>query len=132
MIGIDTNIVIRLLTRDDKVQYRLALELVKSVRGRRLLVINPIVVAETIWVLERSYRLDRQRSRPLLEQLVHSIEFTIPTQMSCESWQSWFSATHRDFSDAMIAAINRDSGCSKTLTFDEDAAKAIPSTELLT
>jgi predicted nucleic-acid-binding protein len=63
MIGIDTNVIVRLLTRDDPEQFDAAVRLVKASGPDRQLFVNPIVVAETIWVLERIYKTDRDSSK---------------------------------------------------------------------
>jgi predicted nucleic acid-binding protein len=63
MIGIDTNVIVRLLTRDDPEQFDAAVRLVKASGPDRQLFVNPIVVAETIWVLERIYKTDRATAR---------------------------------------------------------------------
>jgi predicted nucleic-acid-binding protein len=131
LIGIDTNIVIRLLARDDPVQFEAATRLVESARDSEPLVVNAVVVAESMWVLEKRYGLESERSRPLMAQVLCSLEFSVLEQMSCENWFGWFQSTHRNFSDVIIAAINKENGCSHTFTFDKKAAKAVPGMELL-
>ncbi|MEC9344037.1 MAG: PIN domain-containing protein [Pseudomonadota bacterium] len=131
MIGIDTNVVIRLLARDDPVQFDAATRLAKSARDSDPLVINPVVIAESIWVLEKRYGLEPKRSRPLMARFVSSVEFTVMDRMRCEHWFDWFQSMHRNFSDVLIAAINIEYGCSHTVTFDRRAAKAVRGMELL-
>jgi predicted nucleic-acid-binding protein len=58
MIGLNADILIRHLAQDDRIQSRKATQLIE----RRLTEENPgfvsvVAMAETIWVLERAYRL---------------------------------------------------------------------------
>ena len=56
MIGLDTNILVRYITQDDPIQSLRATEIIE----RQLGAANPgfisvVVMAETVWVLERAY-----------------------------------------------------------------------------
>jgi predicted nucleic-acid-binding protein len=58
MIGLDTNVLVRYFAQDHPVQARTATEIVEE----RLTAQNPgfistVVMAETVWVLDRAYRL---------------------------------------------------------------------------
>ncbi|WP_163265531.1 PIN domain-containing protein [Chelativorans alearense] len=131
MLGVDTSIIVRLLTRDDARQYEAVVGLIKNNKSRGALFVNPVVVAETIWVLERVYKTDREIGRKLLSELLETVEFVVPASMHLEGWSEWFQSRHQDFSDVLIAGINRDNGCSATVTFDREAAKSVPGMELL-
>jgi predicted nucleic-acid-binding protein len=78
MIGIDTNVIVRLLTRDDPEQFDAAVRLVKASGPDRQLFVNPIVVAETIWVLERIYKTDRVTARKQVAGLLDTVEIKVP------------------------------------------------------
>jgi len=132
LIGIDTNILIRLLTRDDAAQYDLVVALVGNTEADQPLIVNPVVVAETIWVLEKSYGTNRTHARTLLSGILDSVEFMAPKMLKFEMFQDWLQSKHKNFSDVIIAGINQENGCSHTLTFDKIAAGNIPSMELLT
>lgn len=132
MIGIDTNVVIRILARDDPDQYGAAVALVRSASTASPLVVNPIVVAESVWVLERSYGLKATEAHSLMLQLLGSRELLVPERLRFENWQNWFASPHDNFSDVIIAAMNLENGCEFTYTFDRRAAKSVPGMELLT
>ena len=58
MIAIDTNVLLRYLLQDDKVQARKATALIA---GQEAVLVTDIVLVETIWVLTgRRYKLDRE------------------------------------------------------------------------
>jgi predicted nucleic-acid-binding protein len=131
LIGVDTNILIRLLVRDHIGQYQAAVALVSNSGAREPLIVNPIVIAETVWVLEKRYRQERQTARGLLATLLDTDEFAVPRRMNCDGWSDWLQSGHSNFSDVVIAAINLENGCEKTVTFDLRAAKSVPGMELL-
>ena len=132
MIGIDTNILVRLLTRDDPAQFDAAVTLVRASSASAPLFVNPVVIAETIWVLERIYKVDRMAARKQLARLLDTVEIKVPEVLRMENWTTWLDSAHADFSDVVIADLNRANGCEKTVTFDRKAAAFVPGMELLT
>lgn len=54
MIAIDTNILVRFITRDDPVQVPIADRLMRSGAIR----VSPLVLLQTAWVLDRFYQFD--------------------------------------------------------------------------
>lgn len=132
MLGVDTNVIVRLFTRDDERQHDAVIRLIKGVGNHGPLFVNPVVVAETIWVLERAYKVDRATGRTLVAELIDTVEFTLPNSLHLENWGEWLRSRHPNFSDVIIAGINRDNGCRATVTFDRKAAKWVPGMELLT
>ena len=58
MIAIDTNVLLRYLLQDDKVQAHKATALIT---GQETVLVTDIVLVETLWVLTgRRYKLDRE------------------------------------------------------------------------
>jgi predicted nucleic-acid-binding protein len=131
LIGVDTNVIVRLLVRDDPKQYDAAVALVTRARQDGPLFVNPLVIAETVWVLERRYNIAPDKTRPLIRSLLETVEFHVPVSVKMSSWVDWLSAGHVGFSDIVIAATNAENGCTQTYTFDQDAAKKVPGMELL-
>lgn len=131
VIGIDTNIIVRLLTRDDPVQFDAAVSLVKASSAAAPLFVNPMVIAETVWVLERVYKVDSPVARHQVAGLLGTVEIRVPETLRMENWEQWFMSSHPGFSDVIIADINRANGCEKTMTFDRKAANSVAGMELL-
>ncbi|MBH8556382.1 type II toxin-antitoxin system VapC family toxin [Nostocaceae cyanobacterium CENA357] len=52
MVGVDTNIIVRLLTQDDELQYRKSLEIFQN---KNIFIANTVVL-ETEWVLRFAYK----------------------------------------------------------------------------
>ncbi len=132
MIGLDTNIILRAVLNDDATQSTLAQSFMKGLDEQQKGYISLAVSLELYWVLERRYKLSRQKIGETFGNLlkVRWLEF--------ESFDALVRALDRyksnniDLSDALIAEHNLSKGCRRTVTFDEKAARHIPSMELLT
>ncbi|MHB8472625.1 MAG: PIN domain-containing protein [Gammaproteobacteria bacterium] len=56
MLGIDTNVLVRFLVRDNEVQFEKARKLIKrEVSAGRRVFVNQLVIMETEWVLRSRY-----------------------------------------------------------------------------
>lgn len=132
LIGIDTNIIVRLLLRDDESMFERAAALVARTSPDDPLIVNAVVVAESLWVLERKAKVDRKTARTTLLGLLESNEISVHDVNPFRSWAETLASDHRDWSDLIIAAINREIGCEYTYTLDLDAARSVPGMELLT
>jgi predicted nucleic-acid-binding protein len=124
MIGLDTNVVIRLLVQDDPAQLRRARKAVQqhcSEDDPGL--INSIVLVEVFWVLGSVYDYEREEVVKAIEGLLQIREIEI--QYRTEAWEALrrFQEGKVGFADCYLGSINRENGCSSTLTFDKKAAK---------
>lgn len=131
MIGIDTNILVRLLARDDEEQYGKCVALVRQAGEVGPLFVNPLVATETVWVLERRFGVGREKARRQVVEILDTQEFIVPDRLNSGDWTSWFANNHPGFFDIVIASTNAASGCLKTVTFDKRAAARVPGMELL-
>ncbi len=131
MIGVDTNVLVRYLTRDEARQAKLAsdfleLECSPEIPG----FLNDIVLCELVWVLEDVYGYERTQLAPVLEQLVRTVQLRVAdtgrTWRAIEAYRKG-----HDFADALIAELNSQAGCTETVTFDKRAGR-LPSVRLLT
>jgi predicted nucleic-acid-binding protein len=120
--GIDTNILVRYLIRDDLSQLRIASRFIEAdCSEQEPGFVNQIVLAELVWVLERGYRLDRSAVVAALDALLSA------SQLSIEHPEDARAALREyeegaDFADSLIAASNARAGCEYTATFDRRAA----------
>lgn len=124
MIGLDTNVVVRLLTQDDSRQLKRAREAITSqCSAEDPGWINSIVLVEVIWVLSSAYQYSRGEIVGAIEKLLQVRELEI--QYVDEVWEALhlYRDHPADFSDYYLAVINRKSGCGTTLTFDVKAAR---------
>jgi len=116
MIGIDTNILIRYLTRDDEQQWQQANALIQH--NQPCFIAN-IVLCELVWVLRGStYSLGKDEITSTLEALLHSAAFEFENRSLIDQALQRYKQGKADFSDYLIGAISRHAGCTETVSFD--------------
>lgn len=124
MLGVDTNVLVRYLTNDDKVQASLASELLEKYSGQEnSIFINNIVLCELVWVLAGTYKYKKEEILKVLKTLVSSIEFCFENQRIAFLALIEFEKNSADFSDILISLINNDFECTETFSFDKKASK---------
>lgn len=124
MIGLDTKIVIRYLVQDDPEQSAVACRIFeKELSAHNKGHICPIVLCEVVWVLLRSYKQKKEKILTIIRTLL--LASNIEIQHSDSAWRALkdYEKGSADFSDYLIAHLNKDCGATYTLTFDRAAAK---------
>ena len=125
MIGLDTNVLVRLLTADDPTQLAKALEVIRESRASgEGAYISVIVVAEAAWVLSISYGFDRQTLATALERVLDTAEFTVEDRALVASALAEYRRGRAQLADYLIGARNRAAGCDVTATFDRGLSKS--------
>ena len=131
MIGIDTNVIIRFILRDDERQFALAKELMTQASADQPLCVNVVTLVEVVWVLESRVRLDLASARNVMDGFVASAEIFVPSTNPFPDPAKALASAHRGWTDVVVAQINRELGCKFTYTFDKRAARDVPGMELL-
>ncbi len=123
MLGIDTNVLVRLLVADDADQTRRARRIVeKSVGQDEPVLVSLLVLIETEWVLRSRYELDKGTILTAFRGLLESRDLAFEDESAVEEALFHWKDGNCGFADCLISAHNRRLGCSATATFD---AKAI-------
>jgi predicted nucleic-acid-binding protein len=124
MIGIDTNVLVRLLVADDQRQFEKARRLVRqeAARGDPVMV-SQLVLLECEWVLRSRYGFAKAAIFGVLSGLLDSTDLQIEDEAGVEEALYLWKDSGADFADCLIAARNRALGCDSTLSFDAKAAK---------
>ena len=131
MIGLDTNALLRLLTDDDAAQGALVRKRLAALDGvPESVLLNNVVLVETLWTLRKAYGFERSELQSLLEQLLSASTFCFENRQVVTQATKLFQASAADFSDCLIAAQNTALGCEATVTFDK-AMAGLPQVELL-
>jgi predicted nucleic-acid-binding protein len=119
MRAIDTNVLVRLVARDDMVQVGAAGPFV----GKGAWV-SHLVLAETVWVLDSVYDLTREQIDTAIEMLLNHESLTLqdPDVVAAALYQ-YRSRAAVDFSDCLVLEIARKSGHLPLGTFDRNLAK---------
>jgi len=117
VIGLDTNVLVRYLLRDDPVQAaRAERELERNERFR----IDSIVLCELVWVLETGYGFSRTEIAAALERILATAQFEIESKDLALAALDDFRRSAADFSDCLIGRRNRAAGVAETVTFDRN------------
>ena len=131
MIGVDTNVLVRYLTRDNPAQYEKAAAFIEAATDRgEQLVVNTVVLCELEWVLGSVYNYSRAEIARAIEQILATAQFEVERLDEARKALADFRTTKSDFSEALIGWINRSLGAEHTMTFDRDL-KAVDTFRLL-
>jgi predicted nucleic-acid-binding protein len=130
VIGLDTNVLVRYITRDDRVQAARADRLMDSLSADSPAFVNRIVLCELVWVLGRGYRYERPAIAGVIETILSSEALVVEDHELAMEALARYRDEDLDFADALIGAINLAAGCSTTARFD-DAAAGLAGFELL-
>jgi predicted nucleic-acid-binding protein len=124
MIAVDTNILVRYITNDDKEQALLATTLLDSYIGKeKSIFINNIVLCELVWVLVRGYKYQKEDIIKTLKLLLSSIEFEFENHELAFLAVIEYEKAEADCSDILIGLLNHYRNCSVTYSFDQKALK---------
>jgi predicted nucleic-acid-binding protein len=131
MIGLDTNILVRYFTQDDPVQsYKATVLIEQRLTEQSPGFVSIVALAETVWVLERFYRLKKQEIAIVIERILGADALLLEHEAEVATALTAVWEGRGSFADALVGAINNQAGCSRTLTFDQKALR-LPGFELL-
>jgi predicted nucleic-acid-binding protein len=123
VIGLDTNILLRFLVLDDPAQSGRAVRIMGTLSEDEPGFVSVVVLAETIWVLDRVYRQDRAAIADVVQELLSSDGLALEHPAAVAMALSATRDQSADFVDALIGAVAAEAGCERTLTFDRRAAR---------
>ena len=115
MTGVDTNVLVRYIVRDEPTQAARASRELE--RGERFLV-GSIVLCELVWVLETGYGFSRRDVAVTLERILATAQFEIEAKDLALAALDDFRRSTADFSDCLLGRRNRAAGAAETVTFD--------------
>jgi predicted nucleic-acid-binding protein len=119
MLAVDTNVLVRLLTRDDADQVSAAEAFVS--RGAW---VSHLVLAETFWVLSSVYDLTRTQIATAIEMLLNHRELSLQdADVVTAALDHYRQQPAVDFSDCLVLEIARKAGHLPVATFDRNFAK---------
>lgn len=121
MIGIDTNLLVRIFIDDNHIQAHKALKLIE---GQKSVFISTLVFCETIWVLESRYHFNKKQLMMVIEKILKINQLDI--EHNDAMWLAYHEYQHinADFSDCVIGAVAKLYQCDSVVTFDKNAAKS--------
>ncbi|MGH8606884.1 MAG: PIN domain-containing protein [Gammaproteobacteria bacterium] len=131
MIGIDTNILLRIINDDDRAQSKRIRALLAPLDPiPQSVLINDVVLAETVWTLQSAYRWNKPEIVAALRLLAATATFAFEDRDILLSAISAYERSGAGFADSLIAAKNVAAGCDFTATFDR-AMRLLPGAKVL-
>jgi predicted nucleic-acid-binding protein len=124
MIGLDTNVLVRYLAQDDRLQSPLATRLIEgSLSQESPGFISTVVLAELVWVLESSYQFTQEQLATLMDALLRARQLRFQDPESASQALRDFRASKADYVDCLIQRLGAAAGCGHTVTFDRVASR---------
>jgi predicted nucleic-acid-binding protein len=126
MVSVDTNVLVRLIAKDNATQSDTAETYIE-----RHAWVSHLVLAETLWVLASAYGRTRSQLANIVEVLLSHEHLTLQEPEVVRSSLSLFrKRSSVSFSDCLILEIARKAGHLPLGTFDRDLAKLADTHEL--
>jgi predicted nucleic-acid-binding protein len=123
MIGIDTNVIVRLIVNDDERQSRAAECFIREHGGSGTpCYVSDVTLIETVWVLEAAYGYDRGMVAEALTAILEAEQLEFDSPVDAAAAVEDFRHGRADFADCLIGRTNLRAGCSHTVNFDRKAA----------
>ncbi|MDQ3445517.1 MAG: type II toxin-antitoxin system VapC family toxin [Pseudomonadota bacterium] len=119
MRAVDTNVLVRLIARDDPVQVESAEKFVAKGAW-----VSHLVLAETSWVLDSVFELKSSQIATAVDMLLNHEQLTVQdADVVVAALQTFRKRPSVSFSDYLIVEIARKHGHVPVGTFDRDLAK---------
>lgn len=119
MRAIDTNLLVRLITRDDLKQLRAAEEFIAKGAW-----VSHLVLVETLWVLDAVYQSTSEQIATAVEMLLNHKELTLQdSDVVAAALDQFRSRPSVGFSDCMVLEVARKAGHLPVGTFDKALSK---------
>lgn len=131
MIGLDTNVLIRYITRDSPEQYRAAKGFLESTCTQEEPgYVNVIVLCEIVWVLTSAYDATKNEVVRVIDQLLRTQQLHLQHRDQVRAALEQYKQEDVGFPDCLLGQLNRAADCTETVTFDRDAARMVEWREL--
>jgi Predicted nucleic-acid-binding protein, contains PIN domain len=118
--AIDTNVLVRLVTKDDESQYKKAQTFVER---HQPVLVTQLSVLELVWVLMSRYSLNKERTCKVVQALLETRELNIQSPAILEAALKTWGKSKADFADCFILETVIDASESPLGTFDATLGK---------
>ncbi len=119
MRAVDTNVLVRLVVRDDAKQVRAAEEFIASGAW-----VSHLVLTETAWVLDAVYERTTEQIATAIDMLLNHEHLTVQdADAVTAAIENFRKRPALGFSDCLVLEIARKAGHLPLGTFDRDLAK---------
>jgi predicted nucleic acid-binding protein len=118
---LDTNVLLRYLTRDDEEKARLALALLTRVeRGEEKVVTSPLVIFETVFTLQKRYGFPKEQIRDAVSDIISLRGLELSNKSLYIKALELFVSGKIPFTDAHAVAYMQSQGLDEIYSWDTD------------
>lgn len=122
MLGIDTNVLVRVLVRDDPEQFVRAQDLIRRESdAKRPVLISLLVLLETEWVLRSRYKLSKAEILATFDRLLSSWDVRFEDESTVVGAVFIWQDAPAQLADCLIGLRYRELKCCATGSFDAGA-----------
>jgi predicted nucleic-acid-binding protein len=107
MLGLDTNVLVRYLVRDNEAQFERARRLIRRTAAAEGVFVSLLVLQETEWVLRSRYDLSKAEIIETISALLDTTEVRFEDEPTIEETLFLWKDRVVDFSDCLIGTRNR-------------------------
>jgi predicted nucleic-acid-binding protein len=117
---LDTNIIIRFLTRDSEEYYQKSVEIFRNIESEKIeVMLMDFILAEVIYVLKRIYKYSKNDIATVLKKLLLYKNLYTENKLITFEALEIYADKNIDFADAMLCAKQKVEGF-EILSFDKD------------
>jgi predicted nucleic-acid-binding protein len=121
MKGLDTNVLVRYLVRDDKRQADRASAFIRKTMERgESCFISHVVLCELVWVLESAYGFKKKQIVDVLGKILVTKQVEIQAKDIVWRAVHAYAVGKGDLADYLTGLTNQAHGCDLTATFDHE------------
>jgi predicted nucleic-acid-binding protein len=131
VIGVDTNILLRLWLNDDPAQNR-RMDALLGAHGSTpgSLLVTDVVLAEAVWTLRSAFDQDKAAQVMAVRSLLDEVAFAFEDREAVRQATVMFEQGSCGFSDCLVVAKHARHGCAFTATFDR-GMRRLPGVKVL-
>ena len=131
MIGIDTNILLRLWLNDGPAQSKRIDRLLAEHGGLPgSLLVTDVVLVEAVWTLKSAFEQDKHAQLIAVRSLLEETAFAFEDRGAIAAALTLFESGSCGFADCLVVAKHARQGCDFTATFDRGMRK-LPGVKVL-
>jgi len=124
MLGLDTNVIARIVLADDPVQTGQARAAIAQAQAEdETVVLGLTTVLELEWVLRSSAKLDKTQVLLIFKKLLETQDLQIENEQVLEQAIYVYENGSADFAECLFWAHYQRMGCRTMLTFDTKASR---------
>lgn len=110
--------------QDDPIQCAKVNSFLAGLSGQDVGFVSLVTLIESVWVLEKRYRLAKGDVVRFVQELLDAPELRLERESAVNEALDRFRAHTADFADCLIERVGHNAGCTHTVTFDIAASKS--------